>query len=105
VPALCQSLGSSTGLSAAVITRLAETWKAEQRAFAERDLSQGDWAHNPEVASSNPAPLPTKCRSGPDRRRRRSGPLIVCPRFVRKNKPRMRHVAPEFGTKRHQICG
>ena len=34
VPALGQFLGSSAGLSAAVITRLTETWKAEQRAFA-----------------------------------------------------------------------
>ena len=40
VPALGQFLGSSAGLSAAVITRLTETWKAEQRAFAARDLSQ-----------------------------------------------------------------
>jgi transposase-like protein len=39
VPALGQFLGSSAGLSAAVITRLTETWKAEQRAFAQRDLS------------------------------------------------------------------
>ena len=39
VPALGQFLGSSAGLSAAVITRLTETWKAEQRAFAARDLS------------------------------------------------------------------
>ena len=37
VPALGQFLGSSAGLSAAVITRLTETWKAEQRAFAKRD--------------------------------------------------------------------
>jgi hypothetical protein len=34
VPALGQFLGSSAGLSAAVITRLTETWQAEQRAFA-----------------------------------------------------------------------
>ena len=34
VPALGQFLGSAAGLSAAVITRLTETWKAEQRAFA-----------------------------------------------------------------------
>ena len=39
VPALGQFPGSSAGLSAAVITRLTETWKAEQRAFAGRDLS------------------------------------------------------------------
>ena len=43
VPALGQFLGSSAGLSAAVITRLTETWKAEQRAFAERDLSGVDY--------------------------------------------------------------
>ncbi len=35
--------GSSAGLSQAVITRLTEQWKAEQRAFAERDLS-GFWS-------------------------------------------------------------
>src|SRR5215469_13671855 len=34
VPALGRFLGSSAGLSAAVISRLTETWKAEQRAFA-----------------------------------------------------------------------
>ena len=36
VPALGQFLGSSAGLSPAVITRLTETWRAEQRAFAVR---------------------------------------------------------------------
>src|ERR687890_2139766 len=41
VPALGQFLGSSAGLSAPVITRLTETWKAEQRAFSARDLSAG----------------------------------------------------------------
>ena len=40
VPALGQFLGSAAGLSAPVITRLTQTWKAEQRAFAQRDLSQ-----------------------------------------------------------------
>ena len=39
VPALGQFLGSAAGLSAPVITRLTETWKAEQRIFAARDLS------------------------------------------------------------------
>ena len=39
VPALGRFLGSAAGLSAAVINRLTETWKAEQRAFAARDLS------------------------------------------------------------------
>src|SRR5260221_2403221 len=43
VPALGQFLGSSAGLSAAVITRLTETWQAEQRAFAARDLSGVDY--------------------------------------------------------------
>src|SRR5262249_29823505 len=42
VPALGQFLGSSAGLSGPVITRLTETWGAEQRAFAERDLSGVD---------------------------------------------------------------
>ena len=34
VPALGQFLGSAAGLSAAVITKLTESWKGEQRAFA-----------------------------------------------------------------------
>ena len=45
VPALGQFLGSPAGLSAAVITRLTETWKAEQRAFAARDLSGVDYVY------------------------------------------------------------
>src|SRR3974390_2761866 len=45
VPALGQFLGSPAGLSAAVITRLTETWKAEQRAFAARDLSGADYVY------------------------------------------------------------
>jgi transposase-like protein len=44
-PALGQFLGSSAGLSAPVITRLTETWKSEQRAFAARDLSQIDYVY------------------------------------------------------------
>jgi transposase-like protein len=45
VPALGQFLGSSAGLSAAVITRLTETWQAEQRSFAQRDLSHVDYVY------------------------------------------------------------
>ncbi|MEU6786519.1 IS256 family transposase [Nonomuraea angiospora] len=45
VPALGQFLGSSAGLSAPVITKLTEQWKAEQRAFAERDLSGVDYVY------------------------------------------------------------
>ena len=45
VPALGQFLGSAAGLSAAVVTRLTETWKAEQRAFAARDLSGVDYVY------------------------------------------------------------
>jgi transposase-like protein len=45
VPALGQFLGSSAGLSPAVITRLTGTWQAEQRAFAERDLSGVDYVY------------------------------------------------------------
>ncbi|WP_433431943.1 IS256 family transposase [Nonomuraea sp. CA-141351] len=45
VPALGQFLGSSNGLSAPVITKLTEQWKAEQRAFAERDLSDVDYVY------------------------------------------------------------
>src|SRR5262249_18885869 len=36
---------SAAGLSAAVITKLTETWKAEQRAFAARDLSGVDYVY------------------------------------------------------------
>jgi hypothetical protein len=45
VPALGQFLGSAAGLSAPVITRLTETWKAEQRSFAARDLSGADYVY------------------------------------------------------------
>src|SRR5436853_3229879 len=45
VPALGQFLGSAAGLSAAVITRLTETWRAEQRACAARDLSGVDYVY------------------------------------------------------------
>jgi transposase-like protein len=45
VPALGQFLGSSAGLSAPVITRLTETWKAEQRSFAARDLASVDYVY------------------------------------------------------------
>jgi transposase-like protein len=45
VPALGQFLGSTAGLSGSVITKLTETWKAEQRAFAGRDLSGVDYVY------------------------------------------------------------
>jgi len=45
VPALGQFLGSTTGLSGPVITRLTETWKAEQQAFSRRDLSSVDYVY------------------------------------------------------------
>src|SRR3954464_10287207 len=45
VPALGQFLGSSAGLSARVIPRLTETWKAEQQAFSRRDLSGVDYVY------------------------------------------------------------
>src|SRR2546421_3071116 len=45
VPALGQFLGSSAGLSGPVITKLTETWKVEQRAFAARDLSGVDYVY------------------------------------------------------------
>jgi transposase-like protein len=45
VPALGQFLGSSAGLSASVITKLTETWKGEQRVFAERDLCEVDYVY------------------------------------------------------------
>ncbi|MGH3277303.1 MAG: IS256 family transposase [Streptosporangiaceae bacterium] len=45
VPALGQFLGSSAGLSGPVITKLTQTWQAEQRAFAARDLSAADYVY------------------------------------------------------------
>jgi Transposase, Mutator family len=45
VPALGQFLGSAKGLSGPVITKLTEQWKAEQRAFTERDLSTVDFVY------------------------------------------------------------
>ena len=45
VPALGQFLGSAKGLSASTITKLTETWKAEQQAFAQRDLSGVDYVY------------------------------------------------------------
>src|SRR6476659_2339147 len=45
VPALGQFLGSAKGLSASTITTPTETWKAEQQAFAERDLSGVDFVY------------------------------------------------------------
>jgi transposase-like protein len=45
VPALGQFLGSSAGLSAPVISRLTEGWKAEARAFMARDLSGTDYVY------------------------------------------------------------
>ena len=45
VPALGQFLGSTAGLSGPVITKLTETWKAEQRTFAARDLSGADYVY------------------------------------------------------------
>nr|WP_239162359.1 IS256 family transposase [Acrocarpospora phusangensis] len=45
VPALGQFLGSTAGLSAPVITKLTEQWKADQRTFAARDLSGVDYVY------------------------------------------------------------
>jgi transposase-like protein len=45
VPALTQFLGTGAGLSAPVITRLTETWKAEAAAFAVRDLSGAGYVY------------------------------------------------------------
>jgi transposase-like protein len=45
VPALGQFLGSAAGLSGPVITKLTEQWKAEQRVFAARDLSEVDYVY------------------------------------------------------------
>jgi transposase-like protein len=45
VPALGQFLGSAKGLSSSTVTKLTETWKAEARSFAERDLSNVDYVY------------------------------------------------------------
>jgi transposase-like protein len=45
VPALQQFLGTSSGLSAATITRLTAQWQDEARAFADRDLSRLDYVY------------------------------------------------------------
>ncbi|TDC65770.1 IS256 family transposase [Micromonospora sp. KC207] len=45
VPALQQFLGTSTGLSAPVITRLTVQWQDEARAFNGRDLSGADYVY------------------------------------------------------------
>jgi len=45
VPALGQFLGSAAGLSSSVVTKLTEQWRAEQRAFAERDLAEVDYVY------------------------------------------------------------
>lgn len=44
-PALGQFLGSTKGLSAATITKLTQAWQAEQKAFAQRDLSNVDYVY------------------------------------------------------------
>ncbi|WP_231862565.1 IS256 family transposase [Mycobacterium canetti] len=44
-PALGQFLGSTKGLSAATITKLTQTWQAEQKAFSARDLSGVDYVY------------------------------------------------------------
>src|SRR5271156_2475953 len=45
VPALGQFLGSTKGLSSSTITKMTETWQAEQKAFAQRDLSSVDYVY------------------------------------------------------------
>jgi putative transposase len=45
VPALEEFFGSAAGLSASVVTRLTADWQAEQRAFAQRDLSGVDYVY------------------------------------------------------------
>ena len=44
-PALGQFLGSTAGLSSSAITKLTETWKADQRTFATRDLTEVDYVY------------------------------------------------------------
>jgi transposase-like protein len=40
-----QFLGTSSGLSAATVTRLTGQWQDESRAFADRDLSGADYVY------------------------------------------------------------
>jgi len=44
-PALAQFLGTGTGLSAPVISRLTQTWTAEAAAFMTRDLAGADYVY------------------------------------------------------------
>jgi putative transposase len=44
-PALAGFFGSAAGLSPSVIIRLSTQWQAEQRVFAERDLSEKDFVY------------------------------------------------------------
>jgi putative transposase len=45
VPALAEFFGTSSGLSAAAITRLTTSWSAEREAFMARDLSEVDYVY------------------------------------------------------------
>ncbi|MEU0009437.1 transposase [Streptomyces sp. NPDC006314] len=45
MPALEQFLGSAAGLSPATVTRLTAQWRADHRAFQERDLSGTDYVY------------------------------------------------------------
>jgi putative transposase len=45
VPALAEFFGSSAGLSASAVGRLAEQWQAEHAAFARRDLGDRDYVY------------------------------------------------------------
>jgi len=45
VPALAEFFGTSSGLSAAAITRLTANWSAEREAFMARDLSEVDYVY------------------------------------------------------------
>ncbi len=45
VPALGEFFGTSSGLSAAAITRLTASWSAEREAFMARDLSEVDYVY------------------------------------------------------------
>jgi hypothetical protein len=61
VPALGQFLGSAAGLSAPVITKLTEQWKAEQRTFAARDLSEVDYVYGLMGSTSTSGWRSTSC--------------------------------------------
>src|ERR1700739_1483658 len=63
VPALGQFLGSTKGLSAATITKMTQTWQAEQKAFgaATSKSSSTRWSIGSSSKRLRPTPMPVGC--------------------------------------------